>query len=64
MRFVADTGDWTRSLANITLGESGHVLSRHYKDQWRAYWAGTSFPMLWGQQASSGGDVLRVSPDR
>ena len=27
------------------IGESGHVLSRHYKDQWNAYYNGTSFPM-------------------
>jgi penicillin amidase len=62
MRFVGDTGDWTRSLANVTLGESGHVLSRHFKDQWKSYWAGTSLPMLWGSQVR--GDVLRVSPDK
>ncbi len=62
MRFVGDTGDWTRSLANITVGESGHILSSHHKDQWKAYWAGTSFPMLWGSKV--GGSVLRVTPDR
>jgi len=30
---------------NISVGESGHVLSRHYRDQWDAYTAGRSFPM-------------------
>ncbi len=45
MRFVADLGDWDASLNNITIGQSGQILSRHYKDQWDAYYAGRSFPM-------------------
>ena len=45
MRFVADLSDWDRSLNNITIGESGQFLSRHFKDQWDAYYAGRSFPM-------------------
>lgn len=45
MRFVGDLGDWDRSLNNLTIGESGQILSRHYKDQWDAYYVGRSFPM-------------------
>ena len=45
MRMNADLGDWDRSLMNLPIGESGHVLSRHYKDQWDAYYNATSFPM-------------------
>jgi len=45
MRMNADLGDWDRSLMNLPIGESGHVLSGHYKDQWDAYYDGTSFPM-------------------
>ena len=45
MRFIADLSDWDHSLNNITIGESGQFLSRHYKDQWDAYYAGRSFPM-------------------
>ena len=45
MRFVADLGEWDRSLNNITIGESGQILSRHYKDEWDAYYAARSFPM-------------------
>lgn len=44
-RFNADLGNWDNSLLNVPIGQSGHVLSRHYKDQWDAYYAGTSFPM-------------------
>ncbi len=49
MRMNADLGDWDRSLMNLPIGESGHVLSRHYKDQWDAYYNGTSFPMQFRQ---------------
>jgi penicillin amidase len=45
MRMNADLGDWDRSLMNLPAGESGHVLSPHYRDQWDAYYNGTSFPM-------------------
>lgn len=45
MRMNADLGDLDHSLLNLPIGESGHVLSRHYKDEWNAYCNGTSFPM-------------------
>jgi penicillin amidase len=44
-RVVVDLGDLDKSVADITTGESGHVASPHYKDQWPAYYAGSSFPM-------------------
>jgi penicillin amidase len=44
-RFNADLSDWDKSLLNIPIGESGHVLSKHYRDQWDAYYNGASFPM-------------------
>ena len=34
MRMNADLGDWDRSLLNIPIGQSGQILSSHYKDQW------------------------------
>jgi penicillin G amidase len=45
MRFIADLANWDGSLNNLTIGESGQILSRHYKDQWDAYYAGQSYPM-------------------
>ncbi len=45
MRFVADLANWEGSLNNIDIGESGQILSGHYKDQWDAYYVGRSFPM-------------------
>ncbi len=44
-RMVVDFGDLDKSVQNIVVGESGFVASGHYKDQWPAYYAGTSFPM-------------------
>ncbi|HSW51370.1 MAG TPA: penicillin acylase family protein, partial [Bryobacteraceae bacterium] len=45
MRMVVDFAALDGSTQNITLGQSGQVLSRHYKDQWEAWLAGRSFPM-------------------
>ena len=45
MRFIADLSNWDGSLNNLTVGESGQILSPHYKDQWNAYYGGQSFPM-------------------
>jgi penicillin amidase len=60
MRFVADLSDWDKSLNNIAIGQSGHVLSGHYRDQWKNYWIGKSFPMHW---TNPQGDVLQVVPE-
>jgi penicillin amidase len=45
MRMNADLSDWDRSLLNLPVGESGQVLSSHYRDQWPSYYVGNSFPM-------------------
>jgi penicillin G amidase len=44
-RMNVSLGDWDASLLNLPIGESGHVASRHYRDQWDAYYNGRSFPM-------------------
>jgi penicillin amidase len=38
-------GNWDNSLWNLTVGESGHRASLHYKDQFDAWYYGDSFPM-------------------
>ena len=48
MRMDADLGNWERSLLNVQIGQSGQILSRHYKDQWPDYYAGRSYPMQFG----------------
>jgi len=45
MRMDADLGDWDASLLNILTGQSGQVLSSHYRDQWGDYLQGRSYPM-------------------
>jgi penicillin amidase len=60
MRMVVDLSDLDKSQANVTTGESGQWLSRHYKDQWSAYYGGTSFPMQF--QKVDARDTLTVNP--
>jgi penicillin amidase len=60
MRFIADLGNWDGSLNNVDIGESGQILSRHYKDQWDAYYAGRSFPMQF--EKVDGKNTLLVTP--
>ena len=49
MRMTADLGDWDRSILNITIGQSGQVLSRHYNDQWPDFYNARSYPMQFGK---------------
>jgi penicillin amidase len=48
-RMDVSVGDWDASLLDLTIGESGHIASWHYRDQWDAYYAGQSFPMQFGK---------------
>ena len=60
LRMVIDLSNLDQSQANIITGESGNALSRHYKDQWGAYYGGTSFPMQFGKIDVK--DTLVVNP--
>jgi len=44
MRFVADLADWDRSLMNGTFGQSGQLLSPHYRDHFPAWLEGRGLP--------------------
>ena len=48
MRFVADLSDWNKSILNLTIGQSGHFASSHFRDQWKHYYAGESYPIPFG----------------
>ncbi|MCC7153725.1 MAG: penicillin acylase family protein [Bryobacterales bacterium] len=61
MRFDADLSNWDNTLQNITTGESGHIVSRHYKDQWQAYYTGRSFTMPFGKVEAE--DTLTLAPE-
>lgn len=60
MRMVADVSDWDRSTLVLPLGQSGLLLSSHFKDQWTAYSGGNSYPLLFTQVPN--GDTLTLTP--
>jgi penicillin amidase len=62
MRMNADLGDWERSLFNIPIGQSGQILSSHYKDQWADYYNARSYPMQFGKVEAT--STLRFQPSR
>ncbi len=61
MRMVVDFADLDQSVQNITLGESGQITSRYYKDQFNAWYEGSSFPMLFSDQAVDSHAVHRLT---
>jgi penicillin amidase len=62
MRMAADMGDLDRSLLNIPVGQSGQILSTHYKDEWESYYYGHSFPMQFGKVDAR--EVLTIMPGK
>jgi penicillin amidase len=59
-RMIVDFANLDGSLANIPIGESGHFLSKHYKDQWNAYYNAHSFPMQFDKVTAE--STLTVRP--
>ncbi len=45
MRMNADLGEWDRSLLNVRVGQSGQILSKHYRDEWMDHYYARSYPM-------------------
>jgi penicillin amidase len=62
MRMGVDLADLDHSYLNIVAGQSGHILSRHYKDQWDAYSTGVSFPMQFHKVDAK--DMLVFEPSK
>ena len=60
MRMVVDFSDLDQSVQNITLGESGQPVSDYYKDQFRAWYTGQSFPMLFSDAAVEKGAAHKL----
>jgi penicillin G amidase len=60
MRLDADLSDWDSSLLEGTTGQSGEVLSSHYKDQWGHYYYAQSFPMQFQKVKAT--EELRLVP--
>ncbi len=61
MRMIADTADWDKSLQSIPFGQSGQLLSSHFKDQWDNYYVGLSSPMRFKDVE---GSVLELRPSK
>lgn len=61
MRFIADLSNWEQSLYSVTIGQSGQVLSPHFRDQWDAYYAGRAFPLQFGSVEAK--DTIEVAPE-
>jgi penicillin amidase len=62
MRMSIDLARFDASQLNLTLGESGQVLSPHYKDQWEAYLAGRSLPAQFNKFDAKG--TLTFLPEK
>jgi penicillin amidase len=60
MRFVADLANWDQSLLTLTIGQSAHVLSSHYRDHWPAYYGATGLPFRMAAPALE--DTLLLKP--
>ncbi|MBI4466435.1 MAG: penicillin acylase family protein, partial [Acidobacteria bacterium] len=63
-RLVVDFADLDRTLMNVTLGQSGHVASPHYKDQFQAWYEVRSFPAPFTPEAveRAARHTLRLQP--
>lgn len=61
-RMVVDLANLDDSVMNLRVGESGHVASSHYKDEWPAYYVGKSFRMQF--DSVEGKHVLHIVPSK
>lgn len=59
MRLIADLADWEGSTLTTPTGQSGMVLSGHYRDRWDTYIGGGEIP--WHFKGAKG-DVLTFRP--
>jgi penicillin amidase len=50
-RLTVDFSNFDRSTLNIVIGESGHLLSRHYKDQFAAWYSDSTFQFPFSETA-------------
>jgi len=50
-RLTVDFSNLDRSTLNIVIGQSGHLFSRHYKDQFPAWYEGSTYPLPFSESA-------------
>lgn len=65
-RMTVDFSDLDRSTLNIVTGQSGHILSPHFMDQWDAWYTGRTFPLPFSEAAVAAArkHALRLEPTR
>jgi penicillin amidase len=65
-RATYDLSDLDRSTFNLVTGESGHIASQHYMDQWNAWHNGKTFtvPFSEGAVKSSAKNTLMLVPKK
>jgi penicillin G amidase len=63
-RMTVDMGNMDQSTLNVVTGESGQIFSRHYMDQWKAWYEGQTFLLPFSQSAVEGAGKhrLRLEP--
>ena len=63
-RLTVDFSDLDRSTLNIVNGQSGHISSKHYNDQWKTWYDGTTYPLPFSKEAVDKAAVnqLTLSP--
>ncbi|HKI27136.1 MAG TPA: penicillin acylase family protein [Candidatus Sulfotelmatobacter sp.] len=59
-RFTADLANLDQSTLNTVTGQSGNFLSSHYMDQWKAWYAGTTFTVPFSARAVEAGKAHRL----
>jgi penicillin amidase len=65
-RMVIDVGEWDRSRAINSPGQSGDPRSRHYRDLFAPWASGESFPLVYSREAVEAnlGSRIRLRPER
>lgn len=61
-RMNTAAGDWDSSLWELPIGQSGHLASSHYKDQFDSYYNGRAFPMQFGKVEAK--STVRFVPEK
>ena len=61
MRLVVDFADLEKTTLTTTTGESGHPLSRHYRDQFPKWKTGEGVPLSF-KTSATGRDKLVLEP--
>lgn len=64
-RQLLDLGDWDNSLCCAPLGQSGNIVSPHYRDQFDNWLQGKYKPMLWSREKVIAAKAYRctLNPD-